>query len=328
MNRRDVMMLLGSFGTWPSAALAQTSRRTARIAVLMVYPEGDPEGEECLRAFRLALREAGWTEGENARLEVRWYAGERGRADAYARELVDQAPDVIVVNHSAGLTAVKPLTTSIPIVFVVLADPVGAGHVASFARPGGNVTGFSTFDPEIAGKWLEALKEVAPRTERVGIIGDSAQPDFKSLWRTMEALGPSFGLRPSEVLGHDGPTIERAVQAFAQEPLGGLVVVPSPINMARRQSIISVAARHRLPAVYAFTLYAKSGGLLSYGFSSPDLFRRSGAYVSRILNGEKPGDLPVQAPTKFELAINLKTAKTLGLDVPYSLLARADEVID
>jgi putative tryptophan/tyrosine transport system substrate-binding protein len=328
MRRRDFLTFLGGAPAWPISALAQVSDRTRRIGLLMVYREGDPEGEECLLAFRRSLREAGWIEGKNLRLEPRWYAGDRDRANAYGRELVSMALDIIVVNHLAALTAVRQLTTSIPIVFVVLADPVGAGHVASFSRPGGNVTGFSTFDPEIAGKWLEALREVAPQVNRVGILRDPAQPGFAALWRKIEELAPSFDLRPIDVFGYDGSTIERAIETFAREPHGGLVVVPNPINMARRQSMISLAARYRLPAVYAFTLYARSGGLLSYGFNSPDLFRRSGTYVDRILNGEKPGELPVQAPTKFELAINLNTAKALGLDIPRSLLARADELIE
>jgi putative ABC transport system substrate-binding protein len=298
------------------------------VALLMVYQQGDPEGDECLVAFRESLRQGGWVENENVQLDSRWYEGDRERANAFARELVAMAPDVIVVNHMAALTAVRRLTSTIPIVFVVLADPVGAGHVASLSRPGGNVTGFSTFDPDIAGKWLEALREIAPTVTRIGFVTDPALPGFAPLSRRVETLAPSFGVQVVAVFGHDGATIARAIETFAQEPHGGLIVLPNPINLAERKRIVSLAAHHRLPAIYPFTLFAKSGGLVSYGFRSADLFRQAGTYVHRILNGEKPGELPVQAPTRFELVINGVTAKALGLTIPASLLARADEVIE
>src|SRR5215217_7030748 len=235
MRRRELVALLGGAAASPFAALAQKPHGMRRVGLLMVYREGDPEGEECLLAFRLSLREAGWIEGENVRLEPRWYAGDRERANVYGRELVTMALDIIVVNHTAALMAVRPLTSSIPIVFVVIADPVGAGHVSSFARPGGNITGFSTFDPEIAGKWLEALKEIAPQVIRIGFVTDPAQSAFMPLWRKIEALAPSFDLRPTAVFGHDGSTIERAIETFAQPPHGGLIVLPNPINLAQRE---------------------------------------------------------------------------------------------
>jgi putative ABC transport system substrate-binding protein len=294
----------------------------------MSYREGDAEGEGRLSAFRSGLREAGWVEGRNVSLEVRWLAGDRSRATAYATDIVALSPDVILVNGTQGLSAVRPLTTTIPIVFVVVTNPVGAGFVESLARPGGNITGFSTFEPEIGGKWLESLKALAPEVVRVGVLHDSEALGFKALWLTTESVAPTFGIQAVPIHARSAAEIERGIESFAQSGAGGLVVLPTPINSVQRQAIFALAERHRLPAVYPFGFHARDGGLMAYGFDAVDLFRRSGAYVARVLGGEKPGNLPVQAPTKFELVINLKAARSIGLTVPPSLLARADEVIE
>ena len=256
-------------------------------------------------------------------------AGAPDRARAYAAELVALSPDAILANGTPALAALHRATSSIPVVFVVVTDPVGAGFVQSQARPGGNITGFSTFEPEIGGKWLELLKEITPSLRRVAGILDPAFKGFAAVWRAVESLAPRLGVQVASVSLRDATDdIESALALFAQEPGGGLIVLPTAINNIARDRIFSLAARHRLPTVYPFRHYATGGGLMSYGFDTPDLFRRGASYVDRILKGEKPTDLAVQAPTKYELVINLKTAKALGLTVPPTLLARADEVIE
>jgi putative ABC transport system substrate-binding protein len=294
----------------------------------MAYREDDLEGQERVTAFRKSLRESGWTDGQNVRIEVRWLGGRPDLANTYAKELVDWSPDVIVVNGTPGLVAVRQLTRATPIVFVVVTDPVGAGFVQSLSRPGGNVTGFSTFEPEIGGKWLETLKEIAPHVRRAGVLMDPEFRGFSALWLTIKSVAPSFGLEAVALYGRDGEEIERAIERFRRQPNGGLIVLPTPVNSVQRQRIYSLATQHRLPAIYPFAFHAKSGGLVAYGFDAVDLFRRAGPYVARILNGEKPGDLPVQAPAIFNLTVNLKTANALGLTVPPSILIRADEVIE
>jgi putative ABC transport system substrate-binding protein len=294
----------------------------------MSYDEGDPEGQERLGAVRQSLRESGLVDGQNATIIVRWLAGNPDRAATYAKELVEQSPDVIVVNGSPGLTAVWRLTKKIPIVFVVVTDPVGAGFIQSLSRPGGNVTGFSTFEPQIGGKWVEILVEAAPRVERLGVLMDPDFRGFSALWREIESVAPSLHLQAVPVHGRDGEEIESALLRFTQQSNGGLIVLPTPANAVERKRIFSLTSRHQLPAIYPFSYYAQQGGLMSYGFDSTDLFRRVGPYVARILSGEQPGNLAVQAPTKFELVVNLRTAKELGLTIPPTLLARADEVIE
>jgi ABC-type uncharacterized transport system substrate-binding protein len=296
---------------------------------LMVNAESDPEGQTRIAAFRQGLAVLGWIEGRNLQFDYRWGASEPARAQRLAKELVASAPDAILANGTPALAALHRATRSIPVVFVVVTDPVGAGYVRSLARPGGNITGFSTFEPEIGGKWLELLKEIAPTLRRAGAILDPGFQGFAAVWQAIESLAPRFGLQATKLVFRDAADdIASAIAEFAREPRGGLIVFPTAINNLSRDRIFSLAARYRLPAVYPFRHYATGGGLMSYGFDTPDLFRRAAPYIDRILKGGKPTDLPVQAPTKFELVINLKTAKALGLTVPRSLLGGADEVIE
>jgi putative ABC transport system substrate-binding protein len=329
MKRREFVGLLGAAAAMPLAARAQQPDRMRRIGLMMATAESDPEAQVRAKTFRNALRELGWTEGRNIRIDYRWATGEPERARTYATELVNLAPDVILANGSPALTALHQATRSIAVVFVVVVDPVGAGYVQSLARPGGNITGFSTFEPEIGGKWLELLKEIMPPLRRVAVISDPSFSGFATLGRAIESSAARFGLELTSVIFHESTdNIESAVATFAREPGGGLIVMPTAINTNHRERIFSLATAHRLPALYPFRHLATQGGLMSYGFDSSDLFRGSASYIDRILKGEKPADLPVQAPTKFELIINLKTAKALGIMVPPSLLARADEVIE
>jgi putative ABC transport system substrate-binding protein len=329
MRRREFITLLGgAAAAWPLAARAQQSGRVRRIGALMGIAENDPESQARITAFLQRLQELGWTEGRNVRIDYRFAGGDTRRMRAYAAELVGLAPDVILVQSNDGLAALRQETRTVPIVFAVVADPVGSGFVESLARPGGNITGFTIFEPSLGGKWLQALKEIAPGVTRVAAILHPETTANVGFLRAAEAAAPSFGMTLTAEGVHDAAEIERAVTAFAAEPNGGLVVLPHPVTAAHRDLIIGLAARHRLPAVYAFRFFATAGGLMAYGNDSVDLFRRAAAYVDRILKGEKPGELPVQAPIKFELFINLKTAKALGLEVPPTLLGRADEVIE
>jgi putative ABC transport system substrate-binding protein len=330
IGRREFIAGLGGATlAWPLATRAESAGATRRIGLMMVNAESDPVGQVRASTFRKSLEKLGWTENRNIRIDYRWGVGDPDRATAYAAELMALAPDAILANGSPAVTALQRATRSIPVVFVVVTDPVGAGFVHSLARPGANITGFSTFEPEIGGKWLELLKDVTPNLRRVAGILD---PDFKAfaaVWRAIEGLAPQSGVQASSLTFREATDdIESAVTAFAREPGGGLIVLPTAINNFARDRLFAVAARNRLPAVYPFRHYATGGGLMSYGFDTPDLFRRAASYVDRILKGEKPADLPVQAPTKFEFVFNLKTAKALGLMVPPMLLARADEVIE
>lgn len=328
MRRREFIALLSGAAAWPFGARAQQSNRMRQIALMMANDESDPEGQVRVKDFRRGLQELGWTEGRNLRIEYRWAAGP-DRAPIYAAELVTLMPDVIVANGTPALAALHQATRSISIVFVVVVDPVGAGYVQSLGRPGANITGFSTFEPEMGTKWLELLKEMTPGLRRVAAISDPAFKGFAALLGAIESAAPKFGLEFTSVGFHERTdNIESAVAAFARVPAGGLIVLPTTLNNTHRERIFSAAGYHRLPALYPFRHYAVGGGLMSYGFDSVDLFRRGGSYVGRILMGENPADLPVQAPTKFELVINLKTAKAIGLTVPQTLLARADEVIE
>jgi putative ABC transport system substrate-binding protein len=328
MRRREVIAALGGAAAWPLAVRGQPASGTRRIAIIMVNAESDPEGQVRVKAFLQGLEEAGWSETRNLRIDYRWGAGEPNAARASAAELVALAPDAILANGSQATRALQRATRSIPVVFVVVADPVGSGFIQSPARPGANITGFSTFEPEIGGKWLELLTEVTPSLRWVAGILDPSFTAFAAVWRAIEQLAPSGVEARSLVFREAGDDIESAVSALAQEPGGGLIVLPTAINNLARNRIFAIAARHRLPAVYPFRYYAADGGLMSYGFETTDLFRRGASYVARILAGEKPADMPVQAPTRYELVINVKTANALRLRIPPTLLARADEVIE
>ncbi len=329
MRRREFITLIGgAAAAWPLAARAQQAEQMRRVGVLMNTTGDDPEGQARIAAFHQGLQEWGRTLGRNTRIDVRWGAIDADSSRRYATELVALAPEVILVSAAAGLGALKQTTRTVPIVFVNVVDPVGAGYVESLSRPGGNVTGFTPFEYGLSGKWLELLKEVAPSVRRAAVLRDPAVASGVGQYAIIQAMAPSLGveLRPIDV--GDSGEIERAVVAFAREPNGGLIIVGSPSAVVHRDLIIKVAAHHRLPAVYPFPYFAHSGALIAYG---PDLvppFRSAAGYVDRILKGEKPADLPVQASTKYQMVINLKAAKALGLDVPATVLARADEVIE
>jgi putative ABC transport system substrate-binding protein len=330
MKRREFITLLGgAAAAWPLVAHAQQGERMRHVCVVMVNSENDPDGRVRVNAFRDGLQLLGWIEGRNMRTDYRWGAGDPERARAHAAEFVGLMPDAILCNGSPATAALRHATQTIPVVFVVVTDPVGAGFIESQARPGGNITGFSTFEPEIGGKWLELLKEVSPGVRRVAGIWDPAFKSFAGVWGEVERLAPAMGVQAMSVVFRTAnDDLDATLAAFAQQPNGGLIALPTAINNNARKRIFSLAAHLRLPAVYPFRHYAADGGLMSYGFDTPDLFRRSASYIDRILRGEKPANLPVQAPTKFELIINQPTAKALGLVVPPSLLARADEVIE
>lgn len=329
MRRRDLIALFSGAAAWPFAARAQQGDRVRRIGMLVLYAEGDPAGRVRVAAFRDALERLRWIEGRNLSINYRWGIGDAERARTSAAELMSDGPDAIVANGTSALTALHQASRNVPIVFVAVTDPVGAGYVQSLARPGGNITGFSTFEPEIGSKWLDLLREIAPGLRRVAGILDPAFSGFASVWGAVESTAPNFGLQVNTLALHDAKDdIDSAVAAFAQQSGGGLIVLPTAINNILRGRIIALAARFRLPAIYPFRHYANDGGLMCYGFESIDLWQRSASYVDRILKGEKPSDLPVQAPTKYELVINLRTAKAFGLVVPDTLIARADEVIE
>jgi len=329
LKRREFITLLGGAAVaWPLAARAQQRERMRRIGVLMTLAADDPEGQARLTAFVQGLQELGWTDGRNVQIDYRWPAGDAERIRRYAAELAALAPDIILAGGGAVVPSLLQATRTIPIVFTQTPDPVGAGFVESLARPGGNVTGFTSFEYGIGAKWLELLKEIAPHVTRAAVIRDPTIASGIGQWGAIQTAAPSFGveLRPVDV--RDASEIERAVAAFARSANGGLIVAASTLAIVHREPIITLAARHKLPAVYANRFFVTGGGLISYGPDSVDPHRRAAGYVDRILKGEKSADLPVQAPTKYELVINLKTAKALGLEVPPTLLARADEVIE
>src|SRR5262245_61930528 len=330
MRRREFITLLGggAAAVWPVATRGQQGERVRRIGVLTPFAANDAEGQARLTAFAHGLQHAGWIVGQNIRIEYRWGDGKADTMRKYATELVALAPDVILASSSAAAAPLLEATRTVPIVFAGVGDPVAAGYVESQARPGGNATGFTVYEYSLGGKWLELFKEIAPRVTRVAVFRDTSIAAGPGQFGTVQALAPSLGmeLRPIDV--RDAGAIERAIAAFAQGSNGGLIVFGSPGATIHRDLIIALAAKHRLPAVYSTRYFAASGGLISYGPDFLDQHRRAAGYVDRILKGEKPADLPVQAPTKYELVINLKTAKALGLTVPDSLLARANEVIE
>jgi putative ABC transport system substrate-binding protein len=329
IGRREFIALLGSAAAaWPLAARAQQAEPMRRIAVLMPLAEDNPVSQARIAAFVQGLQQSGWTDGRNVRIDYRWSAGDPNRIRKLAMELMALGPDVVLASTSAAVAPLRQATSTVPIVFAVVTDPVGAGFVDSLARPGGNATGFLAFEYSLSAKWLELLKEVAPRVTRAGIVRDPALASGPSQYAAIQSMAPSLAIEVSPINVRDVSEIERVIGAFAHSANGGLIVTASPLAAAHRGLIIGLAARHKLPAVYYERSYTAAGGLISYGPDFDDQYRRAAGYVDRILRGEKPGDLPVQAPVKYQLVINVKTGKALGLDVPPTLLARADEVIE
>jgi ABC-type uncharacterized transport system substrate-binding protein len=329
IRRREFIFTLGgAAAAWPLAAHAQQSGRMRRIGILSNLASDDAEGQARLAAFHQGLQQLGWTVGRNVQIDYRWGAGDADRIRKFAAELIVLAPDVILSAGSPSVAALQQATRIVPIVFVTVVDPVSSGFVDTLARPGGNITGFPLYEYSISGKWLQLLKEIAPHMTRAAVIRDPALTAGGGQLGVIQAVAPSVGVEVTPVNVRDAGEIERAITAFARSPNGGLVVTGSTLAGVHRDLIITLAARHKLPAVYPVPYFARSGGLMGYGPDSVDQYRRAASYVDRILNGEKPADLPVQAPTKYELVINLKTAQALGLEVPPTLLARADEVIE
>jgi putative ABC transport system substrate-binding protein len=330
MHRRDFLKgVAGSTVTWPFAAHAQQPDRMRRIGVLSGGPAtDDPDNQARWVTLTQALQQLGWIEGQNLQIEYRLSEGDADRARKFAAELAALNPDVIVTSGATGTQPLLQVTRTVPIVFVNVADPVGAGLVDSLARPGGNATGFAQFEYSLSAKWLELLKQIAPSVTRVAVLRDPTITAGVGQFAVIQSVAPSVGIDVSPINNHNADEIERAVTAFARTANGGLIVSSSGSAVVNRKLIISLAARHKLPTVYYRRRYVTDGGLISYGVDFIDQYRRAATYVDRILKGEKPADLPVQTPTKYELAVNLKTAKALGLTIPPSVLARADEVIE
>jgi len=331
LRRRDFIALLGGASVaWPLAARAQQGERMRRIGALMGFAESDSQAQAYIAAFRDGLQKLGWIEGRNIRIEIRWATpGDAGPMKQFANELVALEPDLLLSQTTPTTAALLQQTRTIPIIFGNVVDPVGSGFVASFSRPGGNVTGFIVMEPTLAGKWLELLKEIAPRVNRVAFLFNPATATYAEFWlNPFKAAAASIAVEAIVAPVRDRSELESVVAAQAREPNGGLMVMPDSFTDFHRVEITSLAARYRLPAVYAYRFFAVLGGLLSYGVDLSDHFRRAATYADRILKGEKPANLPVQAPTKYDLTINLKTAKALGLDVPPLLQQRADEVIE
>jgi len=328
MKRREFIALFGSVVAWPLGICAQQAEQVHRVGVLVALTRDDAEVQARLTAFREAMQKLGWTDGRNVRIDVHFAAGDLERVRKNAAELAGLAPDVIVATGNSYLGPLVQVTRTVPIVFVTAADPVGAGVVNSLAKPGGNATGFLAFDYSISAKWLELLKEIAPGLKRVGVIRNPTIPAAIGQFGAIQTAAPSLGIEVSALNVHDIGEIEGAVAAFARETDGGLIVTASVLAVRGRNLITAAAARHKLPTVYYGSHFVTAGGLISYGPDWIDQYRRAAVYVDRILKGEKPADLPVQAPIKYELVINHKTAKALGITVPQSLLARADEVIE
>jgi len=328
IGRREFIALLGGAAAWPLAARAQQPSRMRRIGVLTPFPADDAEGHARLTAFTQALQQSGWTVGQNVRIDYRWGPGNPATMRKHATELVALEPDVILALTTAAVGPLLEASRTVPIVFATVADPVAAGYVVTLARPGGTATGFTPYEYSISGKWLELLKEVAPRVTRAAVLRDTSIGVGLAQFGAIQALAPSLGveLRPVDV--RDASEIERALAAFAQGSNDGMIVIGSPSAAIHRGLITALAAKHRLPTVYNTRLFTDAGGLISYGPDFLEQHRRAAGYVDRILRGEKPADLPVQAPTKYELVVNLKAAKALDLEIPQTVLARADEVIE
>jgi ABC-type uncharacterized transport system substrate-binding protein len=326
VRRREFISLLGGSAAWPLAARAQQAERVRRIGVLFAATEDDPQYQSRLKAFGQRLAQLGWTEGHNLRIETRWSGGRAENTRQRAEELVALAPDVILCSGNAAVTPLLQVTRTVPVVFAVVADPVGSGYTATLSRPGGNATGFMQFEYGLTAKWPELLKEIAPEIKRVAVFRDLI--GGIAAFAVIQSIAPSVGIEVNPFDMRDANEIERNVMAFANSGNGGLIITGSAFANVHRGLIIALAARHKLPAIYFTRYFVAEGGLISYGADLVEQFRQAAGYVDRILRGEKPGDLPVQAPTKYELVINLKTAKALGLTVPPALIARADEVIE
>jgi putative ABC transport system substrate-binding protein len=328
MTRRKFITLLGGSAAWPLAARAQQGERVRRIGVLLPAAPDDAEFQSWVGAFLQGLAQSGWITGRNIRVETRWTKFDAEQTRKYAAELVALAPDVILATGTSTVGPLLRLTRTVPIVFPIAADPVAAGLVVSLARPGGNATGFMSFEIGVSTKWLELLKEIAPGVKRAAVLRTLATAAGPGQFGAIQAMAPSLGVELRPIDTDDAGEIERAVVAFASEPNSGLIAATGGGVLQHRELIVALAARHRLPAIYAYRSHVMSGGLMSYGLDNLDQYHRAAGYVDRILRGEKPADLPVQAPTKYELVINRKTAKALGLEIPETLLARADEVIE
>jgi ABC-type uncharacterized transport system substrate-binding protein len=327
MRRREVITLLGGAAAWPLGAHAQQPEKVRRIAILMGNPD-DPQSQARVSAFRQGLQELKWQEGRSLRLDIRWGAGDADRIKAYATELVSLAPDVILATNTPTARALKQATTTIPIVFAGLSDPIGDGIVTSLARPGGNITGLTSFNADIAGKWLQILKEIAPDTKHATVIFNPTTAPHAVFLPVMQAVAPQIGLTLTTAEVSDRAAIEATISRIAGAPGAGLIVMPDIFTSLHREMMFALAIRGKLPTVCPLEIYTKAGGLVSYGSNFTELFRQAAPYVDRILRGEMPTDLPVQDPTRYELIINLKTAKALGLEVPRTMLTRADGVIE
>jgi putative ABC transport system substrate-binding protein len=329
MRRREFITFLGgAAAAWPLAARAQQPDRIRQVGLLLPRAENDPEAQRGVIAFVQGLRELGWMEGGNIRIDYRWTGADVGSIRSAAAELVDLKPDAILAESALTVAPLQQMTSNIPIVFVAIGDPVASGFVASLAHPGGNLTGFTPAEFTISGKMLEVLKDVAPQVTRVGVIYHPVQAPQVGMWRAIETAAPSLGVQVSAANAENASEITRIIENFPGDPGGGMIVLPNPVTSTNRGLIIALMARHRLPAVYAYAFFVREGGLASYGIDPVVQFHQAASYVDRILKGAKPADLPVQQPTAFDLAINLKTAKALGLTIPQSFLLRADEVIE
>jgi ABC-type uncharacterized transport system substrate-binding protein len=328
MRRRDFITLFGgAAAAWPLMARAQQPERMRRIGVVMAYAGSDPNGQVQVAAFRQALQKLGWIEGRNIRIDFRYASDDSARVRALAVELLGLKPDLMVSNSNFITAILQSEVHSIPLVFVSVSDPIGSGFIKDLAQPGGNITGFANFQPTMGGKWLEKLREIAPQVERVGLMLHPEPPNIGYL-KSAEAAAPSLKIKLVGLEVRNSTEIERVLATFVGEPNGGLIIAPNVVTFANSGLIVALAARYRLPAIYPFAFYAKAGGLISYGFDASDQFRQGAVYADKILRGAKPADLPVQHPTKFELVINLKTAKLLGLEMPLQLQQLADEVIE
>jgi putative ABC transport system substrate-binding protein len=329
MKRREFITLLGgAAATWPLAARAQQGERVRRVGALLTEAESDLEVQSWIRELVQRLQELGWTNGRNVQVDFRFSDADATRTSMLATELIELRPDVVFAGGAPAATALRQQTLSIPIVFVRVVDPVSAGFVTNLARPEGNITGFTNFEFSVGGKWLQLLKECAPSVDRIAVVFDPANATWAAYLRTIEAAAPSFGVRLIPAGVRDAAEITQRIATFARDPNGALVVLPSPVTIRHRETIIVAAARHRLPTIYPYRFFTVDGGLMSYGSDVLDSYRRAASYVDRILRGAKVAELPVQQPIKYELTINVKTAKTLGLALPDSVLARADEVIE